>query len=40
MSSYDDASAAYVMDAGDYVVRVGDSSRDTHVAAKLRLAAT
>ncbi len=37
MASYDDASAAYVMNAGDYVVRVGDSSRNTHVAAKLRL---
>ncbi|WP_426504660.1 glycoside hydrolase family 3 N-terminal domain-containing protein [Dactylosporangium sp. McL0621] len=40
MSSYDEARAAYVMDAGDYVVRVGSSSRDTHVAAKLSLSAT
>jgi hypothetical protein len=39
MSSYDPARAAYVMDAGDYVVRVGDSSRGTHVAAKLNLPA-
>ena len=39
MASYDEASAAYVMDAGDYLIRVGKSSRDTHVAAKLRLPA-
>ncbi|WP_211289484.1 glycoside hydrolase family 3 protein [Luteimicrobium subarcticum] len=38
MSSYDESKAAYVMDAGDYVVRVGDSSRNTHVAAKISLA--
>ena len=31
------ARAAYVMDAGDYLIRVGDSSRNTAVAAKLRL---
>ncbi|MGC5165463.1 glycoside hydrolase family 3 C-terminal domain-containing protein [Luteimicrobium sp. DT211] len=37
MSSYDESKAAYVMDAGDYLVRVGDSSRNTHVAAKLHL---
>lgn len=40
MASYDTAKAAYVMDAGDYVLRVGDSSRNTHVAAKLRLGHT
>ncbi|MFI5909948.1 glycoside hydrolase family 3 protein [Dactylosporangium sp. NPDC051541] len=40
MSSYDETRAAYVMDAGDYVVRVGASSRDTHVAAKLSLNTT
>ena len=28
------------MDAGDYLIRVGDSSRSTHVAAKVRLAHT
>ncbi|WP_051267650.1 glycoside hydrolase family 3 protein, partial [Nakamurella lactea] len=39
MSSYDPATAAYVMDSGDYVIRVGDSSRNTHVAAKIHLAA-
>ena len=37
MSSYDESKSAYVMDAGDYLVRVGDSSRTTHVAAKLHL---
>jgi len=37
MSSYDEARSAYVMDAGDYVVRVGDSSRSTHVAATIHL---
>ncbi|WP_413755614.1 glycoside hydrolase family 3 N-terminal domain-containing protein [Streptomyces sp. MMBL 11-3] len=38
LASYDESRAAYVLDAGDYVVRVGDSSRDTHVAAELNLA--
>ncbi len=40
MSSYDEAKAAYVMDAGDYLIRVGDSSRNTSVAAKVRLGST
>lgn len=40
MASYDEAQAAYVMDAGDYVIRVGDSSRNTHVAATVHLGAT
>jgi beta-glucosidase-like glycosyl hydrolase len=40
MSSFDQAHAAYVMDAGDYAIRVGDSSRDTHVAAVLTLPKT
>ena len=40
LSSYDEASAAYVMDAGDYLVRVGDSSRATEVVAKFRLGQT
>lgn len=38
LASYDTARAAWVLDAGDYVVRVGDSSRNTHVAAKIHLA--
>ncbi|SOD73590.1 beta-glucosidase [Jatrophihabitans sp. GAS493] len=37
MSSYNPTSSAYLMDPGAYVVRVGDSSRDTHVAAQLDL---
>ncbi|MBK8447171.1 MAG: glycoside hydrolase family 3 C-terminal domain-containing protein [Micropruina sp.] len=37
MASYDAAKSANVMDAGDYLIRVGDSSRTTAVAAKLRL---
>ena len=40
MASYDSAKAAYVMEAGNYVIRVGESSRATHVVAKLRLAST
>ncbi|MBO1330461.1 glycoside hydrolase family 3 protein [Streptomyces sp. VRA16 Mangrove soil] len=38
LASYDESRAAYVLDAGDYVVRVGNSSRNTHVAARLNLA--
>ncbi len=38
MSSYDEATASYVMGAGNYLIRVGDSSRNTRVAAKLHLA--
>jgi beta-glucosidase len=33
MSSYDQATAAYVLDPGSYLLRVGDSSRNTSVAA-------
>ncbi|MEV6846767.1 glycoside hydrolase family 3 N-terminal domain-containing protein [Actinoplanes sp. NPDC051411] len=40
MSSFDEKRAAYVLDPGDYVIRVGESSRDTHVAAKLSLSST
>ena len=38
MSSYSEEAAAYVMEAGDYIIRVGKSSRDTSVAAVLTLA--
>lgn len=38
LAAYDESRAAYVLDAGDYVVRVGNSSRNTHVAARLNLA--
>ena len=37
LSSYDPDASAYVLDGGDYTVRVGSSSRDTHVAAVLSL---
>jgi beta-glucosidase-like glycosyl hydrolase len=40
MSSFDERRAAYVLDAGDYLIRVGESSRATHVAARLHLPAT
>ncbi len=40
MSSYDESRAAYVMDAGDYLIRVGSSSRDTSVEGKVRLGTT
>ena len=33
MSSYSEAEQAYVMDPGEYIIRVGNSSRNTHVAA-------
>ncbi|MDR1152255.1 MAG: glycoside hydrolase family 3 C-terminal domain-containing protein [Bifidobacteriaceae bacterium] len=38
MSSYDEAAAAYTLEAGTYAIRVGTSSRDTSVAAKLTVA--
>ncbi|MFJ9041592.1 glycoside hydrolase family 3 protein [Streptomyces sp. NPDC102406] len=37
LASYDVSHAAWVLDAGDYLVRVGTSSRATHVAARLHL---
>ncbi|MQS53059.1 glycoside hydrolase family 3 protein [Companilactobacillus mishanensis] len=37
MASYDTATSSYIMDAGNYIVRVGDSSRNTDVAAVLNL---
>ncbi len=40
MSSYDEAKAAYVMEAGDYIIRVGNSSRNTTPAAVITLADT
>jgi len=38
MASYNEAKAANVMEKGDYLIRVGNSSRNTHVAAKIKLA--
>ncbi|MDR1833933.1 MAG: glycoside hydrolase family 3 C-terminal domain-containing protein, partial [Propionibacteriaceae bacterium] len=40
MSSYDAAAAAYKLEAGDYVIREGDSSRNTKVGAVLNIAST
>ena len=37
MSSYSEALEAYVMESGDYIIRVGNGSRNTHVAAILTL---
>ena len=37
MASYSEKKAAYVMEKGSYIIRVGDSSRNTHVAAVVRL---
>ncbi len=37
MSSYSEERAAYIMEAGDYIVRVGNSSRNTEVAGIVRL---
>ncbi len=33
LASYSEAQAAFLMEAGDYVIRLGAHSRDTHVAA-------
>ncbi|WP_129045509.1 glycoside hydrolase family 3 protein [Companilactobacillus metriopterae] len=40
MASYDIEKAAYVMDAGDYTLLIGDSSRNTKVSAVLNLPET
>lgn len=37
MSSYSEDKAAYIMEDGDYIIRVGNSSRNTKVAAVLTL---
>ena len=37
MSSYSEDQAAYIMEAGDYVIRVGNSSRNTTPAAVINL---
>ena len=37
MASYDEAASAWCLDAGDYVLRVGENSRSTTAAAALRL---
>ena len=37
LASYDAARAAWILEAGDYVLRIGTSSRDTKAAAVVRL---
>ncbi len=37
IASYDEGRAAWVLEPGDYVLRVGDSSRNTQAAAVIRL---
>ena len=37
LASYDEARAAYILEAGDYVLRLGTSSRDTTACAVVRL---
>lgn len=37
MSSYSEAQAAYIMEAGDYIIRVGNSSRNTTPSAVITL---
>lgn len=37
MSSYSEEKAAYIMEAGDYVIRVGNSSRNTKAVSVIRL---
>ena len=37
LASYDEASAAYVLEPGDYIVRVGNSSRNTTIAGVISL---
>ena len=37
MSSYSEEKAAYILEAGDYIIRVGNSSRNTTAAAVIRL---
>lgn len=40
LASYDEGTASYILEPGDYIVRVGASSRDTHAAGKLRVSET
>jgi beta-glucosidase len=37
LASYDAKKAAYVLEAGDYIIRVGNSSRNTHIAGLIRV---
>ena len=40
MASFDEKTASYILEAGKYIIRVGNSSRNTHVAAVLSLDTT
>ncbi len=40
LSSYDERNAAYILEAGDYIVRYGTSSADTKICAAVSLHAT
>lgn len=40
LASYDETRAAWILEPGDYLLRAGTSSRDTHVAAKIRVPET
>lgn len=40
LASYDEGSASYIIESGEYIVRVGNSSRNTHVAAKFSVSNT
>ncbi len=37
LASYDEATASYILEPGKYYVRVGNSSRNTHIAAALEV---
>jgi Glycosyl hydrolase family 3 C-terminal domain/Fibronectin type III-like domain len=40
MSSFDTARSAYLLDAGEYAIRVGNSSRNTHIVAEVAVNGT
>ena len=40
IAPYDEAAAAYILERGDYLLRVGDSSRDTTLCAAVRVPET
>ncbi|MDR0504188.1 MAG: glycoside hydrolase family 3 C-terminal domain-containing protein, partial [Bifidobacteriaceae bacterium] len=40
LASYDETSQAYTLEGGDYVIRVGNSSRNTHVAGLVNVPST
>lgn len=40
LASYEEARAAWILEAGEYLLRLGTSSRETHVVAKLSVPET